>query len=99
MKNIRDSLENNSEIKKDKKEQLVNRIQQIYNTLIENEKKIWLKTNVGKGILQEFSISSEKTLDVILNSSINEFEPFIISLEACATKMREEERKRSMVVT
>lgn len=76
------------------------RLQFSQNALVQNEKKIWLRTETGKEMIGEFSDVSEKLLEVTESgSSLEEFEAALEGVEHQAKKLNEESRKRSMVVT
>ncbi len=76
------------------------RLQLAQNALIQNERKIWLRTKVGKEMLSEFSNASGKLLGLLKSGGGQEdIEGAVGELEAVARKMNEETRRRSMVVT
>lgn len=82
------------------------RIQMANNILIQNEKKIWLRSKDGREILSEVRSTVDGLLREIMelqNSPERErWSSFIRTLEKLETvlmKMEEESRRRSMVVT
>jgi len=96
------------QIPKDKMRDLTTRLQSARNTLIQNEKKIWLRTKVGREILGDFSAASGKLLDVLKGSQKSggigsnfpvEADAALRDVESHAKRLNEETRRRSMVVT
>ena len=76
------------------------RLQFVRNTVIENEKKIWLRTKKGKELIMELSGRSERLLESIKEKQVSEnFENILQEMEEKAKEIVEEIRKRSMVVT
>ena len=59
----------------------------------QNRKKIWLRTKTGKPMAEETLAVSEKILEA------SDIEPALSELEAHVGEIREESRRRSMVVT
>lgn len=89
-------------------EDLSSRIHYAMNTLVQNEKKIWLRTKVGREILGDFGASSEKLLDVVNKLQkadkigpdfLVEVDVALRKVESHAKRLNEETRRRSMVVT
>lgn len=79
---------------------LVTRIQFARDALVQNEKKIWLRTKKGRELLGEYSAASVKLCDVIESGAdLNEIMAAIDDVEQQAKNLNEEIRKRSMVVT
>jgi hypothetical protein len=83
------------------KRRLLTRIQKTANTVTENEKKIWLRTTVGKPMVQSFQDSTDTLLRVfdVENPNLDDIAAAIDDVEVNADKIREESRRRSMVVT
>lgn len=97
-----------SMVPEDKMRDLMTRIQFARNSLIQNEKKIWLRTKVGREILGDFGASSEKLLDVVNRLQkadkigpdlLVEVDVALRKVESHAKRLNEETRRRSMVVT
>lgn len=81
-------------------------LQSAENVLIQNEKKIWLRTNVGKEMLGDFGAASEKLLDSVMRlqkepgpTLLDDIKATLLDLECQAKKLNAETRRRSMVVT
>ncbi len=80
--------------------ELLTRLQSAQNSLVRNERKIWLRTRAGKEMLTEFEAASEKLkLAVESGSGLDEVEEALAGVEAQAKRIEEETRRRSMVVT
>jgi pyruvate formate-lyase activating enzyme-like uncharacterized protein len=83
------------------------KIQFSLNSLIQNEKKIWLRTKIGKEMIDEFNSSVEKLIKIVDGSrsdflNVTELEVLNNAVEEVKNigkKMNEETRKRNMVVT
>ncbi|MGQ9680561.1 MAG: hypothetical protein ACUVV4_07345 [Candidatus Bathyarchaeia archaeon] len=82
------------------------RIQMMNNILIQNEKKIWLRSKDGREILTEIKSSVDKLIDdaMVLQKSPerdrwSNFIRTLERLESVLRKLEEESQKRSMVVT
>jgi hypothetical protein len=79
---------------------LRSRLQFVRNTVIENEKKIWLRTKKGKELISELSVRSERLLESVKEKQAStDFENILQEMEEKAKEIVEEIRKRSMVVT
>jgi hypothetical protein len=76
------------------------RLQLGLNILIQNERKIWIKTRLGKGMLENLKEAIEALIKV-LNSGAeaSEIEVALIEVEARAKEINNESRRRDMVVT
>ncbi len=80
--------------------ELLTRLQSAQNSLVRNERKIWLRTKAGKEMLGDFEAASEKLkLVVESGSGLEEVEDVLAGVEAQAKRIEEETRRRSMVVT
>ncbi len=94
-------------IPRDEMRDLMTRVQFARNTLIQNEKKIWLRTKVGREIIGDFGAASGKLLDVLkgsqksdgIESNIMKADAALRDVESQAKRLNEETRRRSMVVT
>jgi len=63
----------------------------------QNRKMIWLRTKTGKPMAEETLAVTEKIVSAMEGSS--DIDSTLSELEAQADKIREESRRRSMVVT
>jgi uncharacterized protein with von Willebrand factor type A (vWA) domain len=83
------------------KQDFMTRLQYVRNTVMENEKKIWLRTKKGKEMISELSERTEKLFESIKDTEIvpSQFENILHDMEERSKKIVEEVRKRSMVVT
>lgn len=84
------------------------RIQIAQNALIQNARKIWLRTKVGKEMIGEFGVASTKLLGTLERlQRVEATDPDIPKdlkaalgeVELHARRMNEESRRRNMVVT
>jgi hypothetical protein len=81
-------------------EDLLSRIQLAENVLIQNQKKIWLKTKKGREALNKLGVAVEKLRESIDSArGIDETEAALKALELQAKNIEDEIRRRSMVVT
>ena len=79
---------------------LLTRLQLARNALVQNERKIWLRTKIGKEMLVEFSEASARLLGVVESGSgLEEIKEALADVELQAKRLNEETRRRSMVVT
>ena len=76
---------------------LLTRLQAARNTLVQNERKIWLRTKAGKEMLSDYGEASLKLLGAVESGS--GLEEALTEVEAQAKRISDEIRKRSMVVT
>jgi CRISPR/Cas system-associated protein Csx1 len=80
-------------ITEEKRRSLLARAQLIYNIVVQNEKKIWLKTS-------DLNSSSVTLLEVVEQFKDEvELEAALANVESQTRKIEEEIRRRSMVVT
>ena len=88
-------------IQEAEKRRLLTLIQMTANTVTENEKKIWLRTKVGKPMVQSFQDSTDKLLRVfdVENPKLDDVTAAMNDVDVNANKIGEESRRRSMVVT
>ena len=83
------------------------KIQFSLNSLIQNEKKIWLRTKIGKEMINEFYDSTDKFIELMENSQnvfsdeskLEELNNAAEEVEKVGKKINEETKKRNMVVT
>ena len=76
------------------------RLQFVRNTVIENERKIWLRTKKGKELISDLSGRTERLLELVKEKQVStNFENVLQEMEEKAKEIVEEIRKRSMVVT
>jgi Tfp pilus assembly protein PilP len=76
---------------------LLTRLQAARNTLVQNERKIWLRTKAGKETLSEYGEASLRLLGAVESGS--GIDEALTEVEAQAKRISDEIRKRSMVVT
>ncbi len=76
---------------------ILTRLQAARNTLVQNERKIWLRTKAGKEMLSDYGEASLKLLGAVESGS--GLEEALTEVEAQAKRISDEIRKRSMVVT
>ena len=82
------------------REVFMSRIQHAENVLIQNQKKIWLKTKKGRAALTKLDVAAERLREVIESAGgVDETEAALKALELQAKNMEDEIRRRSMVVT
>ena len=92
------ALENlDSVIEKISDETVRQRLSEARKLISQNRKKIWLRTKTGKPMAEETKAVTEKIVNALEGSE--GMEPVLSALEAHAEKIREESRRRSMVVT
>jgi len=87
-------------VTEEKRRSLLARAQSAYNIVVQNEKKIWLKTSLGKAIVNDLNSSLVTLLKVVekFKDSV-ELETVVAGVEAQTRRIEEESRRRSMVVT
>ena len=84
----------------DEVDDLSTKIQDAINTLVQNEKKIWLRTKKGREMLGESSIAAQTLIRVIeAGSDPDGIRDAVSEVERQVKTLSEEIRKRSMVVT
>ncbi len=92
------ALENlDNVIEKISDESVRERLGEARKVISQNRKKIWLRTKTGKPMAEETQMITEKIVSAREGSE--EMEPVLSELEAQMGKIREESRRRSMVVT
>ena len=81
-------------------EVLAARIQFALDSLIQNEKKIWLRTKKGREMLGEFESASRDLIELVESrSDADRLRGVVDDVEERAKRLNEEVRRRSMVVT
>lgn len=84
------------------------RIQIAQNALIQNQRKIWVRTNMGKEMIGDFGVASTKLLGTVERlqraeapdpSLLKDLKAALGEVELHAKRLNEETRRRSMVVT
>ncbi|MCX6655227.1 MAG: hypothetical protein NTY03_08910 [Candidatus Bathyarchaeota archaeon] len=77
------------------------RLGKVTNVIIENESKIWLRTRVGEPMLKDLQVAIDDAYKVLEGggSALESFEVALKEVERKTTKIDEESRRRSMVVT
>lgn len=79
---------------------LVTRLQIVKKILVQNEKKIWLRTKKGREMLLEVEEASKTLLEILKTSlDYNEIQKSVVAIEMYGVKLEEEIRLRSMVIT
>jgi len=82
------------------REVFMSRIQRAENVLIQNQKKIWLKTKKGREALTKLGVAAERLREIIETAGgVDETEAALKALELQAKNIEDEIRRRSMVVT
>ncbi len=82
------------------KRDLLTRLQLARNTLVQNERKIWVRTKVGKEMLSGFGEAAGRLLDLMeSDSGLEEVKDALADVELHAKRIDEETRRRDMVVT
>jgi len=82
------------------KRDLLTRLQLARNTLVQNERKIWLRTKAGREMLGGFGEATGRLLvRVESNSGPEDIEAALVDVELHAKRIEEESRRRDMVVT
>jgi hypothetical protein len=76
---------------------MLTRLQAARNTLVENERKIWLRTKAGKEMLSDFGEASRRLQGAVESGS--GVDEALTEVEGQAKRISDEIRKRSMVVT
>ena len=76
---------------------LMTRLQAARNTPVQHDRKLWLTTKAGKGVLSDYGEASLKLLGAVESGS--SIEEALTEVEAQAKRISDEIRKRSMVVT
>jgi hypothetical protein len=74
-------------------------LESIRSILIRNEKKIWLRTKKGRGMVAEVNEAADRLKTSFALGDIDIIEKAIVDVEVLARAIEEESRKRSMVVT
>ncbi len=81
-------------------QRLMSRLESVRSVLIRNEKKIWLRTKKGRGMLADVSEAAERLMKSLDSSGeLEAVEAALSDVETLARAIEEESRKRSMVVT
>ena len=102
---VREIIDNSLDLLKEQddgtdSQRLMSRLESVSSVLIRNEKKIWLRTKKGRGMLADVSEAAERLRGALASSG--ELDPVDAALgdvEILARAIEEESRKRSMVVT
>ena len=81
-------------------QRLVSRLESVRSVLIRDEKKLWLRTKKGRGMLADVSEAAERLRGALASSGERDtVDATFIEVEALVKAIEEESRKRSMVVT
>jgi hypothetical protein len=102
-----DLVTKSSKIPESEAIEIKRRIQIAINAVIQNERKIWLRTRDGKEMIEEFRGASSRIAREAENIQTAEARGLDLTnlyaalneVESCAKKLEEESRRRSMVVT
>ncbi len=79
---------------------LVSKLESVRSVLIRNEKKIWLRTKKGRGMLADVSEAADRLKKSLASSGEpHAVEAALSNVETLARAIEEESRKRNMVVT
>ena len=97
LERVMEALRGSSNASESELRDLLTRLQAARNTLIQNERKIWLRTKTGKETLSDYSEASLKLLGAVESGS--GLKEALTEVEAQAKRISDEIRKRSMVVT
>ncbi|UCD44934.1 MAG: hypothetical protein JSV27_00010 [Candidatus Bathyarchaeota archaeon] len=79
--------------------EMATRLQLAMNVLLENERKIWLRTKAGREMLGALGVAASRLAEIAGDGSPEEIEAALKEVELHAGEIREEIRRRSMVVT
>ncbi len=100
LERVMETLRGSSNASENELRDILTRLQAARNTLVQNERKIWLRTKAGKEMLSDYGEASQKLLGVVESgSSLKAAEEALTEVEAQAKRLSDEIRKRSMVVT
>ena len=81
-------------------QRLMSRLESVRSVLIRNEKKIWLRTKKGRGMIADVSEAAERLMKSLASSGeLDAVDAALGDVETLARAIEEESRKRSMVVT
>ena len=81
-------------------QRLVSRLESVRSVLIRNEKKIWLRTKKGRGMLADVSETAERLrVSLAASGELDAVDSALGDVETLARAIEEESRKRNMVVT
>ena len=97
MERVMEALRGSSNASENELRDILTRLQAARNTLVQNERKIWLRTKAGKEMLSDYGEASLKLLGAVESGS--GLEEALTEVEAQAKRISDEIRKRSMVVT
>jgi len=77
----------------------LSKLESARSVLIRNEKKIWLRSKKGRGMLAEVSSAADRLKESFASGDISVVEGALVEVEALVNAIEEESRRRSMVVT
>ena len=97
LERVMEALKGSSAMSESEARDMQTRLQAARNALVQNERKIWLRTKAGKEMLSGYGEASRKLLDAVESGS--GIEEALAGVEAHAKGISDEIRKRSMVVT
>jgi hypothetical protein len=79
---------------------LVSKLESVRRVMIRNEKKIWLRTKKGRGMIADVGEAAERLMKSLASSGeLDAVDAALGDVETLARAIEEESRKRSMVVT
>ncbi len=79
---------------------LMSRLESVRSVLIRNEKKIWLRTKKGRGMLAGVSEAAERLMESLGSpGDLDAVDAALGDVETLARAIEEESRKRNMVIT
>ena len=97
LERVMEALKGSKAVSESGARDLQTRLQVARNVLVQNERKIWLRTKAGKEMLSDYGEASRRLLDVVGSGS--GIEEALAEVEAQAKRISDEIRKRDMVVT
>ena len=75
------------------------RLRKAANVVVENEGKIWMRTRVGRPLLERLIEASERAAKALRGSDQSGLAKALNDLDDAAAVIADESRRRSMVVT
>lgn len=97
LERVMEALRGSTAVSESEARDIQTRLQAARNVLVQNERKIWLRTKAGKEMLSDYGEASQRLLDAVESGS--GVEEALAEVEAQAKRISDEIRKRDMVVT
>ena len=97
LERVMEALKGSSVVSESEARDVQTRLQAARNVLVQNERKIWLRTKAGKEMLSDYGEASKTLLDAVGSGS--GVEEALAEVEAQAKRISDEIRRRDMVVT